>query len=192
MENEHLEQLKKSENAVNIIDRILPLLPDYGVFHFAYYAKEVLLWSDKEIREIATNQHQIAHIALNQFQYINEKTKGYYYELNDKGREAKSKGGHFSYLKYLDEKKEIDTKRQERKDNADSYDLLNKKWQYKTKLLPYIVSVLALTVSIVSYFKPEKKPQDLQPMQQKIQLLQDRVQLLDSLSRADTLLKKGI
>lgn len=191
MNSEHFEQIEKSKNAIVIIDKILPHLPDFGVFHFAYYAKEVLHWSDKEIREIATAQYQIVHLALNHFQYINEKTKGYYYELNDKGREAKLKGGHFSYLKYLEEKEKNETERQEIKNKSDKFDLLNKQWQYKTKLLPYIVSVLALTVSIISYFKPEKKPQDLLPMQQKIQVLQDRVQLLDSWFRADTLLKRG-
>ena len=190
MNSEQLELLEKSENAIKILDKILPELPDYGSFHFAIYAKEVLKWSAIDIREIATLQPYIIDIALNHFQYINSRPGDAYLVLNDKGREAKLKGGHFSYLQYLDDKKKIENERQERKDKSDKFDLLNKKWQYKTKLLPYIVSGLALTVSIISYFKPEKKQVDLQPMQQKIQLLQDRVQLLDSLFRVDTLLKK--
>lgn len=189
MNSEHLEQIEKSKNAINIIDKILPHLPDYGVFHFAYYAKEVLHWTDKEIREIATAQHQIVHLALNHFQYINEKTKGYYYELNDKGREAKLKGGHFLYLQYLEDKKKIESERQERKDKSDKLDLHLKQWQVRTKFLPYIVSGLALLVSIFSYFKPEKKQADLQQVQQKLQELQEHVNRQDSLLRVDTLLK---
>ena len=197
MNSEHLDQIEKSENAIIIIDKILPDLPDFGVFHFAYYAKEILHWSDKEVREIATAQHQIVHLALNHFQYINEKTKGYYYELNDKGREAKLKGGHFSYLQYLDGKKKVETERLERKDKADKFDLLMKEWQVRTKKLPYTLSGLALVgtfISISIAFKALNKKvdqPDLQPMQQEIQVLQDRVKLLDSLCQVDTLLKKG-
>jgi hypothetical protein len=83
-----------------------------------------------------------------------------------------------------------DKQRQERKDKSDELDLHLKQWQVKTKYLPYIVSILALTVSIISYFKPEKKQADLQQVQQDLRQLQDRVKLQDSLFRLDTLLKK--
>ena len=191
MNSDQVELLEKSKNAIRLLDKILPELPDYGSFHFAFYAKEVLKWSAIEIREIAMLQPHIIDIALTHFQYINSRPGDALLVLTDKGREAKSKGGHFSYLKYLEEKKEVDTKRQERKDKSDEFDLLIKRWTYNARYLPYLASLLALTISIFSYFKPEKKQQDLQPMQQKIQLLQDRVQLLDSLFRVDTLLKRG-
>lgn len=189
MESEHLQQLEKSKNAITIIDKILPDLPDYGVFHFAYYAKEVLNWPPKEIEEIVNSKYQIVHIALNHFQYINEKTKGYYYELNDKGRRAKSKGGHFKYLKYLRDQKKIEVERQERKDKFDKLDLVIKQWQVKTKYLPYAVSFIALIFSILSYFKLQKKQSDLQSLQQQIQELQMRVNRQDSLLRSDVIFK---
>lgn len=44
MESDQLSQIEKSKKAENLINEILPHLPDYGVFHFAYYAKEVLLY----------------------------------------------------------------------------------------------------------------------------------------------------
>ena len=191
MNSEQIELLEKSKTAIEILDKILPELPEYGNFHFAFYAKEVLKWTPTEIREIAILQPHIIDIALNHFRYINSRPDNGYLFLNDKGREAKLKGGHFSYLKYLDEKKETETKRQDRKDKSDEVDLLMKKWTYKARYIPYIASLLALTISIISYFKPEKKQQDLQPMQQKIQELQKRVQEFDSLYRVDTLLKKG-
>jgi hypothetical protein len=98
-----------------------------------------------------------------------------------------------NFKKHIDseeQKSDKEKERQERKDKADVLDLQIKEWQIKTKYLPYIVSFLALGVSIASYFKPEKKQQDLQQVQQQIQELQDRVQLQDSLFRVDSLPKK--
>lgn len=44
-------------------------------------------------------------------------------------------------------------------DEKDRYDRLMKKWVYKTRLFPYIVSFIALVVSVLAYFKkPETKP----------------------------------
>jgi len=90
----------------------------------------------------------------------------------------------------------LDKKRQERKDKSDELDLQMKEWQVRTKKLPYILSALALVGTIISIsiaFKALNKKQDqqdLQPMKEKIQVLQDRVKMLDSLRQADTLLKK--
>jgi hypothetical protein len=112
------------------------------------------------------------------------------YKLTDLGRQVKNAGGHFAYLKKLEIKELADHKRQERKDQADELDLKIKKWQIKTKYLPYIVSIFALAVSIFSYFKPEKKQLDLQQVQQDLQQLKDHVKSQDSLLRVDTFLKK--
>lgn len=188
--SEHLEQIEKSKTAILLIDKILPHLPDYGRFHLAYYARDVLKWSSEEIRELVSHRYQIINLMLNHFQYINEITEGYYYELNNEGRAAKAAGGHFAYLKFIDEQKENENKRRERKDKSDEFDLLLKQWQVKTKLLPYAVSILALTVSIFSYFKPEKKQTDLLQVQQKIQELQQHVNKQDSLFQSDTLQTK--
>ena len=189
-----IEQLENSKNAITLLDKILPHLPDYTIFHFATYAKEVLGWSATEIREIVLLQPFIIDVAINHFQYLS--TRHGEFVLTDKGREAKSKGGHFSYLQYLDDNKKLEAERLERKDKSDKLDLLMKEWQVRTKKLPYILSGLALCGTIISIsisFRAINKKSDqpdLQPMQQQIQLLQDRVKLLDSLHQADTLLKK--
>lgn len=110
--------------------------------------------------------------------------------LNDLGRQVKNAGGHFTYLKINEEKTNADKERQERKDQSDKLDLHLKQWQVKTKYLPYFVSILALIVSIFSYFKPEKKQLNLQQVQQDLKQLTDYVKLRDSLFQSDSLLKK--
>ena len=130
-------------------------------------------------------------------EYI-EKTgnSGQWYLLTDKGREVKAAGGHFAYRNKIDEKSKADNARQERKDKSDELDLMMKEWQVKTKRLPYILSFLALLGTIISIsiaFKALNKKQDqqdLQPMQQQIQVLQDHVKSLDSLLQLDSLAKK--
>jgi hypothetical protein len=52
-------------------------------------------------------------------------------------------------------------------EEKDKYDLLTKKWIYKTRLFPYFVSFIALIVSIFAYFKkPEKEKPATQSTQQ--------------------------
>jgi cupin superfamily acireductone dioxygenase involved in methionine salvage len=88
-------------------------------------------------------------------------------------------------------KEVVEFQRQQIKDKTAQVDLSLKQWQVKTKYFPYVVSLLALITAIFSYFKPEKKPIDLQPMQQEIRALQEHERIQDSLFRLDTLLKKG-
>jgi hypothetical protein len=190
MDNDHIKQIQKAELAVRLIDKVLPHLPDYGVFHFAYYAKDVLKWSDKEVQELVTAKYQIIDIALNHFKYIDEKTEDFHHQLTDIGRHAKSKGGHFAYQRYLEQKRLVEAERLQRKDKTEQLELTLKQWQLKTKWYPYFISTFALIVSVLSYFRPDKKQLDLQPMQLKIQLLQDRVQSLDSLFQLHNLPKK--
>lgn len=158
----------------------------YSVFEDAGFSEEVINENDLDRK-----MHQ-AILTLERLRYIEHiGNDGDLFTLTDLGRQVKKAGGHFAYLKKLEGKAIIETERQERKDKADKLDLLLKQWQVKTKLLPYIVSIFALVVSIASYYKPEKKQQDLQQMEETIKELQDNVRALDSLYRMDTLLKKN-
>ena len=102
---------------------------------------------------------------------------GQYFLLTQLGREVKISGGHFAHLNKIVEREALNKLRVERKDRSDNLDLQIKEWQVRTKYLPYIVSILALIVSIISYFKPDKKQVDLQQVQQDLQKLQERVRL---------------
>ena len=146
--HEHLEQIEKSKIAISIIDKILPHLPDQGVFHFAYFAKDVLNWPSEEVRELVSVKPQLVHIALNQLQYINEKTKGFYYELNETGRKAKKAGGHFAYQKTIDEKFIADKERQKLNDEKLKYDVKNSKRIFKTYWWTFTFAVIGLAISL--------------------------------------------
>jgi hypothetical protein len=112
------------------------------------------------------------------------------------GKQVKHAGGHFAYLKKLEEKHTLDKERQERKDQADELDLKIKRWTYKAKYAPFIFSGLAffgMVISIIISIKAlnsKTDKSDLQQMQQKIQELTTHVKSQDSLFRVDTLLRK--
>lgn len=148
MESDQLSQIEKSQKAEKLIDEILPHLPDYGVFHFAYYAKEVLHWDHENAAKYALYEKHVAHLALNQFKYVSEKTVGYYYELTDLGREAKSKGGHFKFLDYLKEKETLEIKRQKLNDEKLRYDVKNSKRIFKTYWWTFFISVSAFLLAL--------------------------------------------
>lgn len=79
------------------------------------------------------------------------------------------------------ENREKAKNKEHRKDQIEEFDLVIKKWTYKSRYLPYIASLLALTISIASYFKPEKKQIDSQPMQIEIQQTKEQMKKQDSL-----------
>ena len=106
------------------------------------------------------------------------------------GTRLKEQGWNFKGFEAERQNEAIIKERQKRKDRSDILDLEMKELQVRTKYLPYIVSFGALIVSICSYFKPEKKQQDLQPMQTEIQVLKEHMTRMDSLFRADTLSRK--
>ena len=118
--------------------------------------------------------------------------------LTDFGRECKSIGGYSNFLKAKQEKANSERIKEERKEIAEELDISKKSWEYKNRRLPYIISSLALLGTIISIFIAYKSvskkevPLDLQPMKLEIQLLQNKVQKMDSLFRLDTLLKKRI
>lgn len=114
-----------------------------------------------------------------------------YLKLTDLGVQVKKTGGYFAYLEKITEKETAEKQRQERRDKTEEVDLKLKKWLWKTKIVPYIVSIGALTISIFAYFKPEKKQPDLRLMQQEILQLKSEMNKLNSLYPVDTLQTKN-
>ena len=79
-----------------------------------------------------------------------------YITLTSFGKTVCDNGGWLKHLDLEKQKAETEKERKEQKDKADKLDLQMKQWQTRTKYFPYIVSLLALGVSIASYFKAEK------------------------------------
>lgn len=183
-----MDDIQRVDKALLYLDKLFPIIPDFANFNVS----DLMLksgWKPEDVEDGYDLDGIIQILLVDRLKYASGKDDAYWIKLNDLGRQVKSKGGHFPYLKFLDEKAKIETERQDRKDKAEKLDLQLKTWQVRTKYLPYIVSILALGVSIASYFKPEKKQTDLQPMQQEIKLLRQSVQRLDTLYRLDSLLK---
>ena len=94
-----------------------------------------------------------------------------------------------NFTTYQNERDKV-TAKEYRAESKEDYDLLTKKWIYKTRYFPYAASAIAVIISFASYFKPEKKPVDLQPLQQEIQGMKEQMKVLDSLYRANIQQKK--
>jgi hypothetical protein len=94
------------------------------------------------------------------------------------------------------EKNIIDKKRQEVKDEADSFDLKIKRWIYKTKTFPIFFSSAALIGTGISIYistqalNYKREPINLQQVKKQIEALQEHAKLQDALFRMDTLSKK--
>ena len=176
-------QITKDITPIEIADKILLHFDDNVMTDFDTAAHNAGITYDL-INELELNR-KYAHaknILSDSLQYIEVTGNGNtWFFLTDLGRQVKKAGGHSEYLKKLEAKKLADLVRQERKDKADELDLQIKTWQVKTKYLPYIASFFALTISIFSYFKPERKQLDLQQVQQDLQQLKENEKKQDSL-----------
>lgn len=138
----------KMESALAIADKLLPLLPDYNVFHFSYYAKDNLGWDSKEVQKITIHAPYIKRLMIEQLKYVNEVTAGQWYELTAKGRNAKAAGGHYLYLKKIAEKELIENERQKLSDEKLKYDVKNAKRIFKTYWWTFSISILAFLLAV--------------------------------------------
>lgn len=148
MESEQLSQIEKTASAEKLIDEILPHLPEYGVFHFATYAKEALGWEHEKSAQYVLYEKHIEHLAIHQLKYVSIKTKGFYYELTELGREAKAKGGHFKFMQYLKDKKTLETERQRLNDEKLKYDVKNARRIFKTYWWTFAISLSAFLLAL--------------------------------------------
>lgn len=140
------------ETALKHLDSLFPLFPDFDSFKIEDLISDFNRSNPgKKIPlELRT---AFERLLKDKLEYISVmQGMNLRFELTKLGREVKGAGGHFAYLQKLQQEKEL----ARRKETAD---LLTKEWIYKTRLFPYIVSLLALTVSIFGYFKEPKKEQ---------------------------------
>lgn len=142
------ELIALQDRAIIIADKLLPLLPDYNVFHFSYFAKEELKWNSKDVQEITFHAPYIKHFMIEQLKYVVEKTQGQLFELTDKGREAKKAGGHYAYLKKLEKEEASKRERQALNDEKLKYEVKNTKRIFKTYWITFWFAIIALIISL--------------------------------------------
>ncbi|HEY5463230.1 MAG TPA: hypothetical protein VIJ95_08235 [Hanamia sp.] len=85
-----------------------------------------------------------------QYKYIIKTGQsGFYFKLTDLGREVKKAGGHFAYLKKLEEKELVDNLRQKLNDEKLKYDVKISKRIFKTYWWTFSFALIALIISLV-------------------------------------------
>jgi hypothetical protein len=77
-----------------------------------------------------------------------EQNGDFWTEHNDTGRAAQKAGGHFAYLKSLDDKALADKERQRLNDEKLKYDVKNAKRIFKTYWWTFCFSVIGLAISL--------------------------------------------
>ncbi len=132
------------------LDKVFPHLHDVGSFNLSY-----CIPSDIEFKDNGYSRIDASKVAslLTKYGYAivqNNNFITYYAELTPKGRDAKSAGGHFAYLKKVTDKEHLEKE-------TSKYDFLQKKFIYKARYLPYIISTIAIIFSALAYFKPTDK-----------------------------------
>ncbi len=180
----------KNELALELMDKILLAAPPESEFQ-VYDLIKVIQPDYKKADVIRSLGTDIDRLLTVTYDYASRPTPTQYpISLTKHGRYVKSQGGHFAYLAKLAEKEKAEHERQERKDTTEKIDLKIKQWIYKTKLVPYGVSIAALGFSIWAYFNPINKPKEIQVMQQEIQTLKERLSKQGTSFPLDTLATK--
>src|SRR6266542_1408556 len=150
--NSNIEQIDLQK-----LDKIFPSLHDFGEFDISIVIPSHIKFDDGKLSLSIPAEIRVSEL-LKKYGYAKTATtkhptySAYLVELTDKGREAKYVGGHFAYLKKLADKEQKEQQRQHRADEISKFDLLTKKFFYKVRLWPFIVSTCALVVSLLVYF----------------------------------------
>lgn len=88
--------------------------------------------------------------------------------ISQTGLDIMNKGGWLEHLE-MEKRKALEDSEKEK------YDFLSKKWVYKTRLLPFILSAIAISFSILTYISNLSKQQRDKDLQKEIDLLKKEV-----------------
>lgn len=171
------------------LDKVFPHLHEADEFKLSYCIPPDIEFEENGFSCLA--ESEVANL-LTRYGYaiVTGTYPDQFAKLTQKGREAKAAGGHFEYLKQQAYKKQKDQKRQHTKELIDHFELLMKKWTYKSRYLPYIVSILAFAFSIYTHFNTPKETKDLELLKQEIQQMEAKTKSLDSFLQTNSSLKK--
>ena len=89
--------------------------------------------------------------------------------LTQHGLDIVEKGG---WLKY----REIEKNRSKINSEKDKYDFLSKKWIYKTRLLPFILSAISIIFSIITFISNQSKQKENLKLQQEIDNIKFKIE----------------
>lgn len=101
-----------------------------------------------------------------------EPVQSYRCDLTELGSSVYENGGWVKYVESEKEKAKINAEKEK-------YDFLAKKWIYKYRLLPYIISGAALIISVVTLLANSNKQYDSQKMHDEIESLKSEIKKIE-------------
>lgn len=150
-------KLDYPDEAVILVDRLLPFYPDFDEIHCAainYFDESY--WSEEDKTALEQNAGRIEKLLL-KFGYAEVDEVRGHFQLTDKGREAKKEGGHFAYLKQLSDKAAIEKERQMLSDEKLKLEIQNSRrifktywWTFAFALVSFLYVLLQLALKVFS------------------------------------------
>lgn len=141
---------ENDKEVLDLIDLVIQQCPEHTVFYIGTIIEEDLNLSDKKYLadKVRSGMYNLGYIEITQI--INLLSN---ITLSDFGKEVKRLGGHYKYIKWLEnEDKKEQIKYEAEVKNLESSTKLND-WLYRTKWLPLILSIIALIVSLIALLK---------------------------------------
>ncbi len=144
-------QIDNNITSLEIADKTIVHFNDFEMtgkweaLRLAGFTEHIINQNDFLIRPV----HQAINLLADNLQYIEQTgNSGDWFFLTDLGRKVKKAGGHFEYLKKLEEKTIADTERQNLNDEKLKYDVKNSKRIFKTYWWTFGISILAFLLAL--------------------------------------------
>ncbi|MFP9098315.1 hypothetical protein ACLI09_04615 [Flavobacterium sp. RHBU_24] len=131
---------------INFIDKLMILFPNYQDFMVDTFINQL---EDKRAKRIDFEIEAV----LKQMNYITNIRSSSRVSMTDLGRTVKQAGGHFNFLKAIEQEQEWIKKREKLEiDNLETT-ISQNRHLYNTRWHTYILSVIAIVISIIALFK---------------------------------------
>lgn len=140
--------IERFDKALLYVDKVLPLLPDFSHFNLSTIIGNSG-WTQQEIDEAYNLDRYMQILLIDRLKYVDGNVDSFWVDLNELGRQVKSAGGHFAYLKKLSDKATADIERQKLNDEKLRYDVKNAKRIFKTYWWTFWFALIGLAISLV-------------------------------------------
>jgi len=127
MNIDHISENNRENNfteAPKIIDKLILVCPEYDWFVLPNLINNCNLLSDED-KDFALRNDAVNIMFVQIFKYVEPFNNGLMQRLTDLGRKAKEAGGHFAFVKQVQEKAFADAERQKLNDEKLKYDVKN-------------------------------------------------------------------
>lgn len=135
-------------STIELADKVLPFFNDHDMTNMYKPFLDSGI-SEDDIKHNQTKIHETLNVLKN-LRYIEAVgDNGSWKLLTEIGRKVKSSGGHFSYLKNIEDKVIAETERQKLNDEKLKYDVKNAKRIFKTYWWTFGIAIAGFAISLV-------------------------------------------